>query len=140
MPAATSVPRLDAAVWSQAIAGWSPEIPVGFGDYAVAHPELDDSRGGPPPTIRYATGDLWQVYRWPKDRSGGHSRFFDLCNALVQSPHWPQQGGKFSWGDERIEAAAQGRGSRGGGWQWRAYSTSHHLAAVVGRLTSGGVP
>jgi hypothetical protein len=140
MLAATSVPRFDAAAWSQAVAGCPSAVPVGFGDYAVAHPELDNSQGGPPPTIRYADGDFWQVYRWPKDRSGGHSRFFELCSALVRSPHWPQQGGKFSWGDEQIEAAAQGRGSRGTGRHWRSYSTSHHLAAVVGRLTSDGVP
>jgi hypothetical protein len=140
MLAATGVLRLDAAIWSQAVAGWPSATPIGFGDYAVAHPELDTTLGRPPPTIRYVDGDSWQVYRWPKDRSGGHSLFYDLCATLVQSPHWPQRGGKFSWGDEQIETTAQGGGLRGTGWQWRAYSTSHHLAAVVGRLTSDSVP
>jgi hypothetical protein len=61
MVTATSVPRLDAAAWSQTMAGWSSSISVGFGDYAAAHPELDNGWGGPPPAIRYAADDFWYV-------------------------------------------------------------------------------
>ncbi|MEO3811599.1 hypothetical protein ABGB17_21605 [Sphaerisporangium sp. B11E5] len=128
-----SIHRKEAPLWREAARRW----PVGFGDYGVDHP-------GPPPegrpfgpSLRYTVGDDWRLYQWPTDAAGKHSTFYDLCRALRESPDWPRDGPAFSWGDRCIELAALGCAGPGGGAQWKAYSLSHHLAAVARALENG---
>ncbi|MFG1687081.1 hypothetical protein ACGFNP_43460 [Nonomuraea sp. NPDC049269] len=131
-PRVSRIPRLEADLWTQVRERW-PE--VGYGDYGVDYPggaPVDDG-ARPDPNLRYTTGQQWSVYAWPKE-GGKHTSFFKLCNALVGSPDWPSAGPDFSWGDREIARAARGDGGPGGGSQWKAYSLSHHLAAVVDSL------
>ena len=66
----------------------------------------------------------------PRVRSGNDD-FFALSADLVDSAYWPATGARTSWGDAPLhECAHRQRPKAGGGTQWRAWATSHHLAVV----------
>ncbi|MCM9081843.1 beta family protein [Streptomyces spororaveus] len=131
---ATPVARRDAQLWRRVLNGCHGKLPD-FGDYGVTHPRIPTkSRGTPDPNMRYTTPDAWQVYVYPRVRSGNDD-FFTLSADLVASPYWPTTGARTSWGDARLsECAMRQRSKAGGGTEWRAWATSHHLAVVTSSL------
>nr|WP_272927037.1 hypothetical protein [Streptomyces sp. SID8382] len=137
---ATPVPRLDAQLWQQVINRWDGE-PPDFGDFGVTHPCMPvKSKGTPDPNMRYTTRGDWQVFVYPRIRSGNDD-FFTLSQDLVASPYWPSTGAQTSWGDARLlDCADRRRPKAGGGTEWRAWATSHHLAVVSANLETLGRP
>ncbi|MFI9581926.1 beta family protein [Streptomyces sp. NPDC052236] len=137
---ATPVGRLDLQLWKR-VAQQRHGKPPDFGDFGVTHPRMPtQSRGTPDPNMRYTTSDCWQVFVYPRVRSGNDD-FFTLSRDLVSSPHWPATGPRTSWGDARLhECANRQRLKAGGGTQWRAWATSHHLAVVTMELAAWGTP
>ncbi|MFB7587379.1 beta family protein [Streptomyces sp. NPDC056169] len=137
---ATPVARRDAQLWRRVLNGYGGR-PPDFGDFGVTHPRMPvRSRGTPDPNMRYTTPDAWQVFVYPRVRSGNDD-FFVLSADLVDSPHWPATGARTSWGDARLkECAHRQRPKAGGGTEWRAWATSHHLAVVWSNLTAFGHP
>ncbi|EXU68051.1 hypothetical protein Z951_11430 [Streptomyces sp. PRh5] len=137
---ATPVPRLDAQLWQQVINRWDGE-PPDFGDFGVTHPHMPKrSKGTPDPNMRYTVRGDWQVFVYPRIRSGNDD-FFTLSQDLVASPYWPSTGAQTSWGDARLlDCAHRRRPKAGGGAEWRAWATSHHLAVVSAHLEALGCP
>ncbi|MGW5864671.1 beta family protein [Streptomyces sp. NPDC055239] len=137
---ATPVARQDAQLWQRVADQWCGE-PPDFGDFGVTHPRIPvKSRGTPDPNMRYTTQDCWQVFVYPRIRSGNDD-FFKLSQDLVASVHWPQTGARTSWGDASLqECASRQRPKAGAGKEWRAWATSHHLAVVTNSLTALGRP
>ncbi|MFB7370326.1 beta family protein [Streptomyces sp. NPDC056222] len=137
---ATPVVRRDAQLWRRVLNGYCGQTPD-FGDFGVTHPRMPvRSRGTPDPNMRYTTPDAWQVFVYPRVRSGNDD-FFVLSADLVDSPHWPATGARTSWGDARLnECANRQRLKAGGGTEWRAWATSHHLALVSSHLATFGHP
>ncbi|MFJ8670660.1 beta family protein [Streptomyces sp. NPDC093589] len=137
---ATPVTRRDAQLWQRVVKGYGGRSPD-FGDFGVTHPRMPvRSRGTPDPNMRYTTPDDWQVFVYPRVRSGNDD-FFVLSADLVDSPYWPATGARTSWGDARLhECAHRQRPKAGGGTQWRAWATSHHLAVVSSNLAHFGHP
>lgn len=137
---ATPVARRDAQLWRRVLNGYRGGS-LDFGDFGVTHPRMPvKSRGTPDPNIRYTTPDDWQVFVYPRVRSGNDD-FFVLSADLVDSPHWPATGARTSWGDAKLKECANRQRSRaGGGTEWRAWATSHHLAVVSSSLTTFGRP
>ncbi|MEU5985058.1 beta family protein [Streptomyces sp. NPDC047434] len=137
---ATPVTRRDAQLWRRVLSGRCGKSPD-FGDFGVTHPRMPaKSRGTPDPNMRYTTPDAWQVFVYPRVRSGNDD-FFVLSADLVNSPHWPATGARTSWGDARLkECANRQRPKAGGGTEWRAWATSHHLAVVSSSLATFGCP
>ncbi|MFE5483390.1 hypothetical protein [Streptomyces sp. NPDC056527] len=137
---ATPVTRRDAQLWRRVLDGYCGRSPD-FGDFGVTHPRMPvNSRGTPDPNMRYTTPDAWQVFVYPRVRSGNDD-FFLLSADLVDSPHWPATGARTSWGDARLkECANRQRRKAGGGTEWRAWATSHHLAVVSSNLATLGHP
>jgi T4 beta protein len=127
-----TVGRLDARMWARL-----GQPGIGYADYGVTSPvrRLGVQRHRQLPTLRYTAERNWWIYRW--SRRGGRSddRCQDLCRTLVDSPHWPAAGARFSWGDAEI--ARRSRTARGGGSpaSWMSWSTSHHIAHVLRTLT-----
>ncbi|MGW4802053.1 beta family protein [Nonomuraea sp. NPDC004297] len=131
-PEVRRIPRREADLRCRISQLWND---VSYGDYGVDHPgppPADDK--WPPPNLRYTVGRQWSLYYWPKGTSRGNKGFFELCKRLVGSSDWPTYGTDFSWGDQQIARAACKDGGPGGSTEWKAYSLSHHLAAVVGML------
>ena len=137
---ATPVPRLDAQLWQQVANRWDGE-PPDFGDFGVTHPRMPvKSKGTPDPNMRYTTRSDWQVFIYPRIRSGNDD-FFTLSQDLIASPYWPSTGAQTSWGDARLlDCARRRRPKAGGGTEWRAWATSHHLALVSDSLKAIGHP
>ncbi|MFJ9541905.1 hypothetical protein ACIRPX_32245 [Streptomyces sp. NPDC101225] len=137
---ATAVAREDANLWLEVAERWGGPQPD-FGDFGVTYPRVQPkSRGTPDPNMRYTTGTEWQVYVYPRLRTGNDD-FFVLSQDLVSSTHWPATGASTSWGDERLaECAQRQRRKAGGGTEWRAWGTSHHLAVVTNHLATVGRP
>ncbi|MFF4246950.1 beta family protein [Streptomyces sp. NPDC001822] len=133
---ATPVVRQDLELWKRVAHHWHGQTPD-FGDFGVTHPRMPaQSRGTPDPNMRYTTPDNWQVFVYPRV-SPGNDDFFTLSRDLVSSPHWPATGPRTSWGDARLhECAHRQRAKAGGGTQWRAWATSHHLAMVTAELAT----
>ncbi|MER5891767.1 beta family protein [Streptomyces sp. NPDC001876] len=133
---ATPVARQDLELWKRVAKQWHGQ-PPDFGDFGVTHPRMPtQSRGTPDPNMRYTTPDDWQVFVYPRVRPGNDD-FFTLSRDLVSSPHWPATGPRTSWGDARLhECANRLRLKAGGGTQWRAWATSHHLAMVTAELAA----
>ncbi|WP_326672469.1 beta family protein [Streptomyces sp. NBC_01257] len=128
---ATSVVRQDLELWKRVVRR-SHGRPPDFGDFGVTHPHMPiQSRGTPDPNMRYTTPVDWQVFVYRRKRPGNDD-FFNLSRDLVSSQYWPPAGRRTSWGDEQLHACAtRQRPKAGGGTQWRAWATSHHLAVVT---------
>ncbi|ROP29920.1 beta family protein [Couchioplanes caeruleus] len=126
-----TVGRLDARMWARLC-----EPGVGYADYGVTSPvRRNGINHRQLPTLRYTAERDWWIYRWARRGGRSDDRCHDLCRTLVQSPHWPAAGARFSWGDAEI--ARRARSARGGGSpaSWMAWSTSHHIAHVLAHLT-----
>lgn len=137
---ATPVVREEARLWREVVAGLRGLRPE-FGDFGVTYPRiLSKSRGTPDPNMRYTTANEWQVFVYPRLRPGNDD-FFVLSQDLVNSPYWPSTGAATSWGDARLQdCALRKRRKAGGGTEWRAWATSHHLAMVASHLARTGQP
>ncbi|MFE5241756.1 MULTISPECIES: beta family protein [unclassified Streptomyces] len=133
---ATPVVRMDLELWKSVARRWNGR-PPDFGDFGVTHPRMPaPSRGTPDPNMRYTAQGNWQVFVYPRVLPGNDD-FFTLSRDLVSSPHWPVTGPRTSWGDARLdECAGRRRTKAGGGTQWRAWATSHHLAVVTAELAA----
>ncbi|MEU8102794.1 beta family protein [Nonomuraea muscovyensis] len=126
-----SIPRKEAALWTHVCRRWPG---LGYGDYGVDHPGPPSDGLRPDPNLRYTSAGDWRFHRQPKDVKGGHGSFHRLCRSLLKSGDWPLEGPAFSWGDQQIALAACEAIGPGSGTQWKAYSMSHHFAAIVAVL------
>jgi hypothetical protein len=117
-----------------------------FGDYAVAYPrQTAGVPFAPAPQIRYTASDGWLILKGRKNNRRGHAQFLDICQTITQHDEFTAD---FSWGDRQIALNAQyahmepvPEGAKpGNATTWRAIGTSHHLALVINRLTTVGVP
>lgn len=125
----TPVRRWDLELWQRVA-----DLGVQYADYGIAHPAIAGAKWPPMPSLRYTDDEAWWIYRRPREAMQRHP-MYDLCEALVASDHWPATGRDFSWGDQQIAARAVGHSGPGNPANWRAWTTSHHLAHVVNQLT-----
>ena len=128
-----TVGRLDARVWARLGAPG-----VGYADYGVTSPvrRLGVQRHRQLPTLRYTAEHNWWIYRWARRGGRGDDRCHDLCRTIVESPHWPSAGARFSWGDAEIARRARTAPGAGSPASWMSWSTSHHIAHVLAMLGS----
>jgi hypothetical protein len=125
------VGRLDARVWERLA-----EPGVGYADYGVTSPvrRLGVQHHRQLPTLRYAAGPDWWIYRWARRERRSDDRCQDLCRTLVNSEQWPVTGARFSWGDAEIARRARTARGAGSSAGWIGWSTSHHIAHVLQTL------
>ncbi|MDG4802614.1 hypothetical protein [Micromonospora sp. WMMD980] len=122
--------RFDWMLWQRLA-----DLRLGYGDYGVGCAVRDaDGPGDRLPTLRWAAGGAWWIYRWSRRGGRGDERFADLCRTLVAAPHWPAAGAGFSWGDHEVLRRARRGAGAGSEVYWIAWSTSHHLAYVLATL------
>ncbi|MFV2065018.1 MAG: hypothetical protein ACC726_16125 [Chloroflexota bacterium] len=130
----TPIERREWALWEQVVDD-SGEA-VRFGDYAIQHPRWPHSGGfGPFANIRYSIerGTLvargnGRVNLLPVAER--EDQYRALCQAIMAEPTFA--GGYCCWGDEAIEACAQGRIQPSASTAfWRAVGTAHHMRMVT---------
>ncbi|MFB9364723.1 beta family protein [Kitasatospora albolonga] len=134
-----TVHRHEADLWRAVVQrGCRSPVPD-FGDYGIVHPQPPNHGWRGRPNLRYTVGADWYVLR-----AAGHAAHdaLRLCRQLADSRYWdPQQGTELPWGDAQIQHRASGLTTRpGGAREWRAWGTSHHLAAVARSVAVHGVP
>ncbi|MBI2855523.1 MAG: hypothetical protein HYX93_01595 [Chloroflexi bacterium] len=135
--AVTTLPRYDAIFFANVLSA-GPQIQPDYGDYGINYPVMGPTPPrAPKPNLRYADGLVWQVDREDRMLPGNNS-FFTVCSRAVRSGYWA--GINFSLGDTEIERCSRSVGSPGAPTQWLSYGASHHLATVVDRLATLGVP
>ncbi|QTJ70094.1 beta family protein (plasmid) [Rhodococcus opacus] len=135
-----SFPRYDAELWSRVIASEPPRLPT-YGDYVTSYPVP-----GPPvkhqsaPNIRYTSDDQWFVIKSKVDPKLGNRTIFPIATMLRNQKPGILSKETFSWGDREYHRLASERGGPGGGTEWKAWSTSHHISVVIDRLARTGAP
>lgn len=135
-PGIHNLPRADWDLWTSL--SDLPRQP-GYGDYAIAHPDLpevDMTKVKVSASIRYTTPDSFMVARGrvvTDDRYGGYGQFTTLAGDLVN--HECYSGATYSWGDAYIQVCAEG-GATGNLTTWRQVGTNHHLTLVVKQLAN----
>lgn len=116
-----------------------------FADYGVQHPVPPAPAPGPKmrASIRYTAGGYMFVSRGGRpigeinlDERAGHYR--ELATRLREHP--PFVGGGCCWGDQTIEAMADGRVALRSQHKMRALATCHHLTAVAAERAAEARP
>ncbi|AUG81953.1 hypothetical protein CFP65_7370 [Kitasatospora sp. MMS16-BH015] len=133
------VHRHEADLWHRVVRRRTGHRIPDFGDYGITHP-VPPNRGWPgQPNLRYTAGNDWYVVRAATRTRTDALR---LCRQLTGSRHWNSRlDTEPPWGDAQIHQRATGATSRPGGPRdWRAWGTSHHLAAVTQSVTRAGEP
>jgi len=130
--------RWEVSLWHQLTHAAAGTLPT-FADYGVTHPVHP---AGPSyrgrANLRYTTDDEWQVL---VARTRENHESFALCRTLTASEFWPPRALPTPWGDRQIAARATNYPTGPGGpREWRAWTTSHHLAAVSERIRAEGTP
>ena len=129
--------RFDAMLFDRVVQG-NPVVIPDFGDYGINYPIFGPTPPrAPNPNLRYTDGLRWQIDRERKILPGNNS-FYTICQRLMQAPYW--QGANYSAGDRELYQYAQGNGGPGNATSWLSFGESHHLAHVVDRLATLGVP
>ena len=137
--AATPVRRYDAELFDRIMAG-RPAVSPDYGDYGIAHPKMVTGGGTNAwPNMRYTSQREWQVYRESLSNPA-NSLFYDICDKVVASGHWPAVGAGYSAGDAQIYRRARGAGGTGTATHWLRWGWSHHHKHVIDRLSNQGVP
>jgi len=113
-----------------------PRIPS-FGDYGIAHSELNDVD---PRTmrmsanLRYTLEEDWLIFKGRDARRYGFPQFNGLCRKLVSHPGY--RGQAFSWGDKSIYACSLRNDKPGNASTWRALGTNQHIVFVASQVAS----
>jgi len=132
--------RHDADLWCRIVGSQPVRIPQ-YGDYATSHPTPGSPVGyRSAPNIRYTTGGEWYVVKTDMDRTVGNHTMFKIAAQLRDESPSVLESSTFSWGDGEFHRLANSDGGPGGGREWKAWATSHHLAAVITSLATTGAP
>ncbi|MFC8597181.1 beta family protein [Isoptericola sp. NPDC057191] len=135
-----SIVRADSGLWRQVTSDRTIARVLDYGDYGVTHPAAAAPTGGfrSAPNVRYTQDDVWTTMKWTLRPDEGHDGMYDVARTLRDAGVFDAP--SFSWGDAELHRRADRDGGPGGGAQWKAWSTSHHLAKVNARLSSLGEP
>lgn len=132
--------RYDADLWGRIVGAQPVRIPQ-YGDYATSHPAPGATVGyRSAPNIRYTTGGEWYVVKTDMNRAVGNQTMFKIAAQLRDESPSVLESSTFSWGDNEFHRLAKSDGGPGGGREWKAWATSHHLATVITNLATTGAP
>lgn len=133
----SELPRVEWALWESLHAGRGAAAPLGFGDYPISHPqinEIDPRQMRMSANIRYTTADSWLLIKGRNVRDYGYEQFNELARTLVAHPKYSGQ--NFSWGDDFIAKCAQDLAGPGNATTWRKVGTNHHITLVADQLAT----
>lgn len=134
------VPRRCWALW-QNTHNAVEDIHLDFGDYAIAHPDLQEPPGvamvRASVSVRYAVDDNWIVLKGrPTTGASGRAmgtQYLQHAQALLREPQFDQVPG--CWADNRISTIANAQTAGSGSRQsWIEIGVNRHLSLVADRL------
>jgi len=135
------LPRTDRRMWEALVPlRGTKRVPL-YGDYGITGPRPEAAVSGgsaPEPRLRYTTDAAVLIWRGrksddPPDDGATPNliSFSDLCKAAVQHDDFDPS---LSPGDQEIVRVAAGSRGAGNASQWIEWTTSHHVAHVLGEL------
>lgn len=110
-------------------------IDLTYADYGVGIPFYGDIPWAPIPSIKYASGENWQIYRGTS-RQNPSPQYRQLCREIVTGPHFSL----LSEGDRYLEAVVSGADGPGNATTYVRVGTSRHIGCVLDRLSTIGAP
>ena len=129
--------RFDAVLFER-VAQSNPAVIPDYGDYGINYPIFGPTPPrAPNPNLRYSDGLNWVIDKEPRILPG-NSSFYTICERLVRAPYW--RGASYSPGDRELEQYSLHVGGPGSATNWLSFGESHHLAHVIDRLATLGVP
>lgn len=134
--AVTQLTREDALAFATLLAR-SPLRQLIFGDYGVGVPFYADIPWAPIPSIKYASADSWFIHRGAT-KANRSAQYVALATAVVGSAQFAGSGA--SSGDAYLSAVASGHAGPGNPTTYVRVATSRHMACVLDRLATLGVP
>lgn len=134
--ATTPIARDDALAFTAMLGRFPKRVPV-YGDYGIGTPFYNDIPWAPIPAIRYTDADQWQIVRGTS-RHDRNAQYVALAAEVCGSAYFSGPG--FSPGDQYLADVASGSGGPGNPMTYVRAGTSRHLAVVLDRLASLGVP
>lgn len=132
----TQLSRDDALAFATLVNRTPARVP-NYGDYAVGTPFYADISWAPIPAVRYASEDSWYVHRGAT-KANRSAQYMQLSNNVVGSAHYA--GATASRGDAYLHDVATGAVGPGNPMTFVRAATSRHLACVLDRLATLGVP
>ena len=132
----TQVSRSDALAYATLVDRDPERRPI-FADYTVGNPYHADAAWSPVPTLRYAESDSWMVHRGIT-KQNSNQQYVRISQDLVNAPYYA--GAAASAGDRYFAEVARGCGSPGNPMAYMWAATSRHIACVLDRLATIGVP
>lgn len=130
------LPREDALAFTT-LAARGVDRELVYGDYAVGTPFYADIPWAPIPALRYASGEHWFVHRGAT-KANRSAQYVALAADLVSAGHFAGSG--TSRGDQYFSDVASGVDGPGNPTTYVRAGTSRHLACVLDRLATLGVP
>ncbi len=121
-------------LWNELIRRGVSRIPT-YSDYAITHPvftEFDSPGMNASASIRYTYEDSYYIYRGRGTRQHGFRQFFDIAEALVNSPQY--YGIDHCEGDKFIHKCATQKRKPGNLTSWRWVGILHHIMVVLNQL------
>jgi len=134
--AVTPLTREDASAYAVLISRQPARVPI-YGDYAVGVPFYADVPWAPIPSIRYTEAASWLVHRGATKQNRS-AQYVQLATDVVAAPYFA--GSAFSPGDRYLSDVATGHDGPGNPMTYVRAATSRHLACVLDRLATLGVP
>jgi hypothetical protein len=132
----TQFVREDALAF-QALLGRGLPREVVFSDYGVGVPFYSDAAWAPIPGIRYTVDGYWMVHRG-MSKLNPSPQYQQLAANVVAAGTFA--GAAFSAGDQYLDAVAGGHAGPGSAMTYLRAAMSHHVACVLHRLATLGVP
>jgi len=132
----TQISRDDAIAYAALVARQPDRLP-NYADYTVGTPFYADVPWAPVPAIRYAESDNWMVHRG-STRQNRSAQYVQLARDVVAAPYFA--GAAVSAGDRYLADVAAGRDGPGNPMTYVRAATSRHVACVLDRLSTIGVP
>lgn len=133
----TRIRRTEWNVWKRlAEMDELPRVPS-FGDYAIAHPEineLDPRTMTMTAQIRYTSDLDFLILKGRSVKHHGFEQFFSLSDTLLAMKEFA--GKDFSVGDNMLYECSSKKEKTGNATTWRKIALTHHIAVVLSQLDS----
>ncbi|MGX9732493.1 beta family protein [Janthinobacterium aestuarii] len=132
----TDLPRVEWAVWVQ-IQGLVEYEQFRFSDYTVTNPnpmdeDVDPKKVNPSISLRYASDDIWRLYKGAGFKGAPASVLKSLCKLLTTDAIY--SGAGYSFGDTKYMEYANGGPKNGIPWTWRRDATNRHIVHTTKQL------
>lgn len=130
------VERRELQVWDSIRTALQGRAQLRFWDYSIVHSDFVDVENARNANakIRYTTDVAWMISRGHMLREQpGYRQYHELARRVANSTEF--MGADYSWGDQYIQACADGNDGPGNLAKWVEVDVCHHVSFVTQEIT-----